>query len=86
MFPHPERFAPERFLSAGAASTMPAFGGGQRRCIGGGFAIAELDIVLRTVLRNFMIQTDTATDEASCFRGVAHVPKLGGLVVMKRRK
>lgn len=86
VFPHPERFAPERFLSAGAASTMPAFGGGQRRCIGGGFAIAELDIVLRTVLRNFMIQTDTATDEASCFRGVAHVPKLGGLVVMKRRK
>lgn len=85
IFPHPDRFAPERFGGAGVVSAMAAFGGGPRRCIGGGFAIAELDIVLRTVLRNFTIQTDTAVDEESSFRGVAHVPKLGGLVVMKRR-
>lgn len=85
VFPHPDRFAPERFLSAGATPSMLAFGGGSRRCIGGGFAIAEMDIVLRTVLCNFVIQTDNVLDEASSFRGVAHVPRLGGLVVMKRR-
>lgn len=86
VFAHPERFDPERFRGTGAASALLAFGGGSRRCIGAGFAIAELDVVLRTVLRDFTIQTDTAPDEPSYFRGVAHVPKLGGLVVMKRRR
>jgi cytochrome P450 len=62
-----------------------AFGGGARRCIGADFAIAEMDAVLRTVLQNFRIQTDTAADEKSYFRGVAHVPKLGGRVVVNRR-
>jgi cytochrome P450 len=85
IFPHPERFDPERFRGTGAAPSLLAFGGGSRRCIGAGFAIAEMDVVLRTVLRNFTIHTDTATDEASHFRGVAHVPKFGGLVEMKRR-
>lgn len=85
IFPHPESFDPDRFRGSGSATSLLAFGGGTRRCIGAGFAIAELDIVLRTVLRRFTIQTDTAADEASHFCGVAHTPKLGGLVVMKRR-
>ena len=53
----------------------------RRRCIGAEFAIAEMDIVLRTVLQNFQIQTDAAADEKSYFRGVAHSPKLGGRVI-----
>jgi cytochrome P450 len=87
IFPHPERFDPYRFRgSKPAASTWLAFGGGARRCIGADFAIAEMDIVLRTVLQNFRIQTDTAADEKSYFRGVAHIPKLGGRVVVNRRR
>jgi cytochrome P450 family 138 len=87
IFPHPERFDPYRFR--GARPSAPgwlAFGGGARRCIGADFAIAEMDIVLRTVLQNFRIQTDSAADEKSYFRGVAHIPKLGGRVVMNRRR
>ena len=86
IFPHPERFDPYRFL--GTKPTAPswlAFGGGARRCVGADFTIAEMDIVLRTVLQHFRIQTDAAADEKSHFRGVAHIPKLGGRVIVNRR-
>ena len=59
IFPHPERFDPNRFR--GTKPPAPgwlAFGGGARRCIGADFAINEMDIVLRTVLQNFRIHTD----------------------------
>ena len=86
IFPHPERFDPYRFHGTRpAAPTWLPFGGGARRCIGADFTIAEIDIVLRTVLRNFRIQTDAAADEKSYFRGVAHIPKLGGRVIVNRR-
>jgi cytochrome P450 family 138 len=87
IFPQPERFDPYRFRGTRpAAPEWLAFGGGARRCIGAAFAIAEMDVVLRTVLQNFRIHTDTAADEKSYFRGVAHIPKLGGRVVVNRRK
>ena len=86
IYPHPKRFDPHRFLGTKAAApAWLAFGGGARRCLGAGFAIAEMDIVLRTVLQNFRIHTDAAADEKSHFRGIAHTPKLGGLVVVNRR-
>ena len=86
IFPHPERFDPYRFRGTKpAAPAWLAFGGGARRCIGADFAIAEMDVVLRTVLQNFRIQTDAAADEKAYFRGVAHIPKLGGRVVVNRR-
>jgi cytochrome P450 len=87
VFPHPERFDPHRFRGAKAvAPTWLAFGGGARRCIGADFAVAEMDVVLRTVLQNFRIQTDAAADEKSHFRGIAHTPKLGGRVTVNRRR
>jgi cytochrome P450 len=87
IFPHPERFDPQRFhgIKPPTSAWLP-FGGGARRCLGADFAIAEMDIVLRTVLRNFRIQTDAAADEKSYFRGVAHIPKLGGLLLVNRRR
>jgi cytochrome P450 family 138 len=86
IYPHPERFDPNRFRgSRAAAPSWLAFGGGARRCIGADFAIAEIDVVLRTVLQNFRIQTDAAADEKSYFRGIAHTPKRGGRVIVNRR-
>lgn len=85
-FPHPECFDPNRFRE-GNQSAPPwlAFGSGARRCIGSEFAIFEMDIVLRTVLQNFRLQTDAAPDEKPHFRGVAYAPKSGGLVALNRR-
>jgi cytochrome P450 len=87
IYPYPERFDPHRFYGLRpAAPTWLAFGGGARRCIGADFTLAEIDIVLRTVLQNFAVQTDTADDEKSYFRGVVHIPRLGGRVVVNRRR
>lgn len=86
IFAEPERFDPSRFLGARpAAPAWLAFGGGARRCIGGDFAIAEMDVVLRTVLRNIRVHTDAAPDEKSYFRGIAHVPRRGGRLTVSRR-
>lgn len=86
-FPHPERFDPDRFRGTKPpASAWLAFGGGTRRCPGAEFAITEMDTVLRTVLQNFRIHTDTAADEKAHFRGAAHTPKRGGRVVVNRRR
>lgn len=85
-FPDPERFDPRRFLD-GRPPTFAfiPFGGGTRRCVGAVFANVEMDIVLRTVLRHFVINTTTAPDEKVHSRGVAYTPKDGGRIVAHRR-
>ena len=86
LFPEPERFDPGRFMGTKppAAAWIP-FGGGTRRCVGAAFANMEMDVVLRTVLRHFTIETTDAPGESWHGRGVAFVPKDGGRVVVHRR-
>jgi cytochrome P450 len=85
VFPNPERFDPERFLGTRTPTAWVPFGGGTRRCIGAAFANVELDVVLRTILRHFVIETDDAPDEKVHFRGIAFTPKDGGRIVVRRR-
>lgn len=85
VFPHPERFDPHRFLGVRAAPAWLPFGGGSRRCVGVNFAIVEMDLIVRTVLLNFSINTDTAPDEKSK-EMFAYVPRRGGRIVVERRK
>ncbi|AQT78095.1 cytochrome P450 [Mycolicibacterium litorale] len=87
IFPDPERFDPQRFVDTkpNTFAWVP-FGGGTRRCIGAAFANMEMDIVLRTVLRRFTIQTTDAPGEKVHSRGVAFTPKKGGRVVVYRRR
>jgi cytochrome P450 family 138 len=86
IFPDPERFDPQRFIAAKPSNLgwMP-FGGGTRRCIGAAFANLEMDVVLRTVLRHFTIETTTAPGEKWHTRGIAFTPKDGGRIVVHRR-
>lgn len=85
-FPDPDRFDPHRFLGQRPPTFAHIpFGGGTRRCVGAAFANVEMDIVLRTVLRHFVIETTDAPAEKTHSRGVAYTPKSGGRVVVHRR-
>jgi cytochrome P450 len=86
VFPDPDRFDPQRYLGTkpSAFAWIP-FGGGTRRCVGAAFANMEMDVVLRTVLRHFTIETTAAPGEPWHCRGVAYTPKDGGRVVLHRR-
>ncbi len=85
-FPDPDRFDPQRFVGAKPPSfAWIPFGGGSRRCVGAVFANMEMDVVLRTVLRHFTIETTTAPGEKYHSRGVAFTPKDGGKIVVHRR-
>lgn len=84
-FPDPDRFDPDRFIGSKPSSfAWIPFGGGSRRCVGAVFANTEMDVVLRTVLRHFVIQTTTAPGEKWHSRGVAFTPKDGGRIVVHR--
>ncbi|MCV7090654.1 cytochrome P450 [Mycobacterium interjectum] len=86
VFPEPERFDPQRYIESKPSSfAWIPFGGGTRRCVGAAFANMEMDVVLRTVLRNFTIETTTEPGERCHNRGVAFTPKDGGRIMVHRR-
>jgi cytochrome P450 len=86
IYPDPERFDPQRYIGSKPSTfAWIPFGGGTRRCVGAAFANMEMDVVLRTVLRHFTIETTTAPGERWHCRGVAYTPKDGGRVVVRRR-
>jgi cytochrome P450 len=86
LFPDPDRFDPQRYVGTKPPSfAWLAYGGGSRRCVGATFANMEMDVVLRTVLRNFTIETTSARGEKLHSRGVAYTPKDGGKIVVCRR-
>ena len=86
VFAHPERFDPQRYLGTKPSSfAWIPFGGGTRRCVGAAFANMEMDVVLRTILRHFTIETTSGPGERWHCRGVAYTPKDGGRIVVRRR-
>ena len=80
------RFEPDRYVGKkpDTYAWIP-FGGGVRRCLGAAFAQFEIDIVLRTLLRNFELQPTDEPGERESFRGVAFAPAKGGVAVVRRR-
>jgi cytochrome P450 len=85
-FEDPDRFDPQRYLTGNPPTfAWIPYGGGTRRCVGSAFANLEMDVVLRTVLRNFTIETTTDPGEKWHARGVAFTPKRGGRIVVHPR-
>jgi len=86
VFPNPRTFDPYRFLG-----TRPdlyqwiPFGGGTRRCLGAAFATMEMNVVLRTMLRDYTLDPTSEPAERWHSRGVANAPAKGGLAVVHRR-
>jgi cytochrome P450 len=86
VFPNARRFDPDRFISRSPdpAEWIP-YGGGVRRCIGAAFATMEMRVVLRTLLRDYVIKPTNSRDEPSQSRGVAIAPGRGALVRLQPR-
>ncbi len=85
-FPDADSFDPDRFLSRNPdpAEWIP-YGGGVRRCIGAAFATMELRVVLRTLLRHYVIAPSDSRDEGRRSRGVAIAPSRGAQVRIRPR-
>jgi len=85
-FPDAGSFNPDRFLDVNPQPFrwMP-FGGGVNRCPGASFANMEMDVALRTLLREFRFEPTDARGERRYYRGVAIAPAGGGRAVVYRR-
>lgn len=85
-FANPSVFDPDRFVGNPPDTyTWIPFGGGIRRCIGAAFANMEMNVTLRTLLREFTFAPTSAPAEAYHSRGVANAPGDGGRAVVYRR-
>ncbi|MET8152466.1 cytochrome P450 [Actinoplanes sp. NPDC049668] len=76
-----ERFRPERWLEPDPPTRayLP-FGGGAHRCLGAMFALTEMDVILRTVLRAVDLRPVGARDERGVMRNIIMVPSRGARV------
>ncbi len=86
VFPNARVFNPSRFLAArpDLYAWIP-FGGGVRRCLGAAFANMEMNVVLRTMLRDFSLVPTAERGERWHWRGVANAPAKGGMAIVRRR-
>ncbi|WP_137149090.1 cytochrome P450 [Mycolicibacterium sp. CR10] len=86
-FPDADAFDPDRFLGAtpNPFAYVP-FGGGMMRCVGASFATMEMDVAMRTMLRELRFEPTNAPDERRHSRGVSIAPGRGGRAVVFRRK
>jgi cytochrome P450 len=86
VFPNPRAFDPHRFTGnkPDLYQWIP-YGGGTRRCLGAAFANMEMNVVLRTMLRDVTLAPTDEPSERWHSRGVANAPADGGLAVVYRR-
>jgi cytochrome P450 len=85
-FPDADVFNPDRFINNPPDNyAWIPYGGGVRRCIGAAFANMEMNVTLRTLLRDFEFGTTYAPGERLHSRGIATAPAGGGRAVVYRR-
>ena len=87
IYPSPHEFRPERFLEdaggrAPGTYTWIPFGGGRTRCLGASFALAEMKVVLRTVLSTCEITPVDPAPERTRRRSITLSPAGGATVVL----
>jgi cytochrome P450 len=81
VYENPYAFRPERFLDSPPGTyTWTPFGGGRRRCLGASFAMLEMRIVLRAVLRRGALEPVGASPEMPRRRAITISPGAGARV------
>lgn len=81
LYPEPDRFDPDRMLGATLSpATWFPFGGGNRRCLGATFALVEMRVVLREILRRAVLTTTTEPGERQKLKHVVVVPHRGARI------
>ena len=87
VYPDPDRFDPDRMLGATLSpTTWLPFGGGNRRCLGANFAMVEMGVVLREILRGVELSTTTAAGERQKLKHVILVPHRGAQITVRAFK
>ena len=82
----PTRCDPGRFLGGQpAAGSWIPFGGGDRRCLGAGFALLEATVVLDEVLRRYDLSAGASRPERAKARHITLAPSRGARVTLSRR-
>jgi cytochrome P450 len=87
VYPDADRFDPDRMVGAALSpSTWLPFGGGNRRCLGAGFAMVEMRVVLREILRRVELATTSAPGEKTRLKHVILTPKRGARITVRARR
>lgn len=87
IYPEPDRFDPDRMVGATLSpTTWLPFGGGNRRCLGAGFAMVEMRVVLREVLRRVELATTTSAGERQKLKHVIMTPHRGARITVLAKK
>jgi len=87
-----DRFDPDRMLGSDPRSktlgptTWLPFGGGNRRCLGANFALVEMRVILREVLRRVELSTTAARGEHQRVRGVILEPHRGARIHVRSKR
>lgn len=83
VYPRPDVFDPDRMVGATLSpTTWLPFGGGNRRCLGAGFAMVEMRVVLREILRRVDLATTTEAGETTKLKHVIMTPKRGARITV----